>query len=189
MRPSGRQDLPESLSSPGFALGIVGLIWCRLGAPWVSLGSSGGALGVVGFIRDHLVHLDVPWVSSGSSGVAGFTGVCPGGRRVSPVSLVYWGATWRSSGPSGFTWCTGVRPRDPQVHPGSLECDLGVVGFVRGPGFIRSRRVHWGALWAVSRPAGFTGVRPGGCRIHSGLLDFLGCSLGVVGYIRGRWVQ
>ena len=37
--------------------------------------------------------------------------------------------------------------------------------------------------------AGFTGVRPGGRQIRPGSKDSLGCALGFVWCIRGRWVH
>ena len=36
---------------------------------------------------------------------------------------------------------------------------------------------------------GFTQVRPGCCRVHSGWLGSGGCALGVVGFMRDRWVH
>ena len=35
----------------------------------------------------------------------------------------------------------------------------------------------------------FIGVRPGGCRLRWGWLGSLGCSLVVIGFVRGRWVH
>ena len=90
------------------------------------------------------------------------------------------------SGMTGFTW---VRPWGRRVHPrwlGSLECALGVVGF------IRVRWVHWSASWVSpgsSRVDGFTGVRPRGHPVHTWVNGFAGVSLGVVGSFRDRWVQ
>ena len=52
-----------------------------------SQGSQGCTQRAVGFIRGRWIHWGAPWGSSGSSGVTGFTGMCPGVRRVHPGSL------------------------------------------------------------------------------------------------------
>ena len=62
---------------------------------------------------------------------------------------------------------------------------VGVVVFIRG------RWVHRGSPGGPagsSGVAGFTGVRPGGRRVHPWSLGSLECALGSVGFIRGRFV-
>ena len=72
-----------------------------------------------------------------------------------------------------------MRPVGLWVHPeplGSFRCALG----------------NWGAHWGSSGSsgdAGLIGVHPGDRRVRPGSLDFLGYVLGVVGYVRGRWVH
>ena len=107
-----------------------------------------------------------------------------------------------------------VRFGDRRVHPGSMGSLGRVLLF---DGFSRCRWVHRGALWCSSCSSGvavFIGVRTTGRRVHSGWLDSgslvvvgfirlrlgghrvhqrllcsLGCTLGVVGCIRGRSVH
>ena len=99
-----------------------------------------------------------------------------------------------------------LRPGGRRVHWESLGsigklfvCALVVVGFIRG------RSIHSGAQWVSLRlfgDVGFIQVRPGGhwvvgfiqvsaggCRVHSGSLGSFRCTLGIVGFIWGRWVQ
>ena len=69
---------PESLGSPGFALGMVEFIrsnWVHSGSPLGSLGSLGVALGVVEFIRGRWIHSGSHWGSLGSYRVFGVTRV------------------------------------------------------------------------------------------------------------------
>ena len=72
------------------------------------------------------------------------------------------------------------------VHPVSLDSLVWALGVVV---IIGDRLVNWGtplgslgSSWVI----GFIGVRPGGRQIHPGSL---GCSLGIVGFIRCRWVH
>ena len=134
LRPGGRR----------VSLGLLEY-WC---SPWGSsgsLGSLGCAMGVLGYVLDRRVHSVAPWESSGSSGISWLIGVRPRGRRcalavvgftavagcigVRPEGLwfircrcVVWGA------PSGLLGSLGSQD--------SLECAVGMVGFVQG------RRVH-----------------------------------------------
>ena len=98
---------------------------------------------------------------------------------------------------------------------GSLGCALGVVGFTTVAGFLkctlRMARVisgcsaHWGEPWglsgsfgvigapwgssATSGVVGFIKVCPGGRRIRPWSLSSLECTLGFIGFIKGRWVR
>ena len=63
-------------------------------------------------------------------------------------------------------------------------------------GFIRGRWFHAGGpCWALGSCGvvgfilGGTRVRPGGRWVHPESLDPLGCALGVVAFIRSRWVH
>ena len=88
MRPGGRRVHLVSLSSLGFALGVVGIrqfhwsvLWGSSGTS-VSLGSLGCALGVVRFVMGRWVQCGAPWVSAGSSGVHWLLWLRPWCRRV-----------------------------------------------------------------------------------------------------------
>ena len=121
---------------------------------------------VAGFIRGLWVHCGASQGSSGSSWVAGYIGLCPGGRRVHQVSL-------------GYSLLVFELIQGRQIHLGSLGCSLGIVGF------IRCRWVHFGS----SGIAGFIGMLPVDRRVDLGYLGSLVTALGVVGFIRGRWVH
>ena len=57
---------------------------------------------------------------------------------------------------------------------------------------IQGRWVNWGAPWVSSvssRFASFIRVHPSGGMVHQGFLGSLGCVLGVVSFIRDRWVH
>ena len=118
-------------------------------------------------MRVRWVHSVSRWGSLRSSGVVGFTRVRTAARSVHPGSL----------------WFTSVR----------LGCLFGssrVVRFtlVRVVGFIRGRWVHSGSPWGSlgsSWVVGFTRVRYLGRWVHPGLLDSLGITLGVFGFILG----
>ena len=72
------------------SLVLVGFTRVRSADLWVhpeTLSSFGCALGVIGFIRGGWVHSGKPWESLGSSGVVGFTRVRPGVRCVHLESL------------------------------------------------------------------------------------------------------
>ena len=130
--------------------------------------------GVDGFIHNCCVHAGAPWggwVHSGGPCVSFGLCVVDGFNRLCP----------------GVHW----------VHPGSLcslPCAEVVIGFI---GYILVRCVHscapMGSLGS-SGVAGFTLVHS---RCHPGWLGSLGCTLGVVGFIRvrtrvcplGRWVH
>ena len=154
------------------------------------------------FNRGHWVHQGAPCVSSGSSGVAAFIGVCPGGRRVHPMSL---GSLGSALGVVGFirgrwVYCGALRASsrcDLEVY-----CSSAIAGFiVVHPGGRSVRWVAWCAYWGLlgtSGVTGFMGVRPWGRLVHQGLLGSLGCVLKVVvfiwcapwvnGFIRVRYV-
>ena len=79
------------------------------------------------------------------------------------------------------------------VHPGLLGSPGSAL---LGVGFMRGRWVHpkwhsgtpWGSLGS-SGVVGFPRIRPvGGC-VHPCPLGSLACALGVVAFIRGRWVH
>ena len=97
--------------------------------------------------------------------------------------LAHWGATWRLSCSSGVAVPSGVPQGSRRVHRGSLgslECNLGDVGF---------RWNQWGTHLVSSYSSWLTGVHPGCRRVYPWSLDSMGCSLGSVGFIRGRWVH
>ena len=136
-----------------------------------------------------LVHSGAPWLLSGSFGVVGFIQVRPGCRRIHSWALGSFCCTLGVVAFIGGRW----------VQSATLDlfvCALVVVGFIRG------RSIHSGAQWVSLRlfgDVGFIQVRPGGhwviqvsaggCRVHSGSLGSFRCTLGIVGFIWGRWVQ
>ena len=125
-------------------------------------------------------------MSLGSSGVAWFIGVCPWVRQVHPWSFVSLG------------WVLGV-VRFIRVHCGILCWSSGsfeVAGFIAvrpvGGRVHQGSCVHLGVRLVSSESsgvAGFIGVHPVDRRVHPGLLGSLGCALGIVWFIRGRWVH
>ena len=163
--------------------------------------------GVVRFVWG---HCSAQCVSSGSSIVE----VRPGGCGVRPGTL---GSLVCALGFDGFIMCSlecalafvghfrvagfiRMRPGCCQVCDGSLHslwCALGVGGFIRGLLVdmvvtlvsLCSSAVAWVRpvrLLGSSGIAGLIGVRLGCRRVHPGSF---GCTLGVVGIIRGRWVH
>ena len=150
-----------------------------------SLSSVGYALGVVGFVRGRWVQCVAPCAFWGSFGVPRFSGVHPVGRRVSLGSLasalvvvgfvrarwVQWVAPFGSSRPFGFVGFSGLRP-------GGSSGSFGVAGFsgVRPKG-------SYSSFWV----AAFSGVRPGCRSVRSQMLGSLRCALGVFGFVPGRW--
>ena len=69
---------------------------------------------------------------------------------------------------------------------GLVGVRTGVVGFILG------HWVHWGAPLVSSGSfgvTGFTGVLPGGRRVHPASLGSLVCALGFAGFIKGHWVN
>ena len=147
---------------------------------------------------------------SGSSEAAGFIVVRPSSLSFIRACWIHRGAPFGSSGSAGDTGFIRVRPVGRRVLPGSLRslgCALGVFGFIQGhwvPPWVSSGSsgvagfivVHSGRRLGVpcgtlgsSKVAGFTGVHPGCRRVHPGLLGSLGCPLGIVGFIRDRWVH
>ena len=192
----------QSLGSLGFALGVAeyALVvngfhrrrWVHLGSPWGSLGSSGF----------NGVHSDSPWGSFSLSGVVGFTPDRHGGSWVHPGSLGSLGfalqvvrlicGRWVHSrspwGSFGSSRALRFRLWGGRVYSGSfgsLGCALGVVGFILG------RWCHSvSPLVSLSSYGviGFTQVRAGCCRVHTGSLGSQGftlgwlCSSGVVGF-------
>ena len=207
---------PESLGSHGFALGVVGLIrgrWVHSCSPWgrwVYPGLLGSLDFVVGFSRVHacvrwvhpwsLCSLGLALVSLGSLGSLGFV---LGVVRFMQGRCVHSGSRSGSLGSSGvvrFTQVraggvgfTSVRAGGRWVHPGSL----GSVGFALGVvGFIRGRWIPSGSPWGSFgslggrwvQVVGFTWLLSVGRCVHPWSFRSLGFSLGVVGYIRGRWI-
>ena len=92
------------------------------GTPWGrlvnagSLVSLGCALSVVGFIRGRWVRLGALWDVG-----------CIRVRKV------HWGAPWGSPSSPRVAGLFGVRPRcSRRVQQVSLECALGIAGFIRG---------------------------------------------------------
>ena len=90
---------------------------------------------VVGLIWASWVHWGAPWRSFGSSEIAGFVGVCPGGRQVQQGSLVSLGC---ALGVVRFIRASWVHWRAPWVLPGSS----GATAFIRVR--LGVRRVHLG---------------------------------------------
>ena len=85
-------------------------------------------------------------MSSGSSEAAG---VRPGGLGFIRDRWIHWGAPFSLSGSPGVTGFIRVRPVGRRVLPGSLhslECALGVVGYIQVAGSmgvrLGCRRVH-----------------------------------------------
>ena len=118
------------------------------------------ALGIFVFILGRLVHWSAPL---GSSSVDGLIVVRPEFTAVA--------------------WFIDVRPEKSRGHPGSLRLLSGVIRYVWG---------HWGTPWDSSGSSGvprFIGVRPGVRRVRTESLVSLGCALGLVRFIRGRWVH
>ena len=132
----------------------------------------------------------------GSSRVVQFTQVRPGGRWVHPRSLCL----------LGFALVVDGFIRSHWVDCSSRSGSLGTLGFALWlVGFIRDRWVHkvrtevvrfnwdrwvhsrspWVSL-GLSRGVRFT-LRGG--RVHPVSFGSLGFALGVVGFIRSRWVQ
>ena len=131
-------------------------------------------------------------------GVVGFIGKCPVGRQVRLCSL---GSLVCALGVVGFVWVRCVRLLGPWGSSGWFWF-AGFIG-VRPGGrrIVRGRWVLWGALMVSSGSlgvAGFIGVRPGARRVRSvlgslechrgrsGLLGSFRCTLGFVGFVRGR---
>ena len=172
-----------SLGSLAFALGVVGFTLF--------------AFVVAGFIRGLLVYSGSHKWSLGSYRVVGFTRFRPCCRKVLPGSLefalgslgslrfalevvgniqsrfVHLCSPLASSGSSGVIRFTRVRPGGSWAHPGSL-CSL--------------RFALRAGVWSSSF-VGFAPVRLGCCWVHPELLGSLELDLGVVGFIRGRWVH
>ena len=139
----------------GCALEFVGFlrarsVHCRVPwGFWVYSMSLGCALSVVGFIRGRWVYYGALRVSSGSSAAARFIGVRPGGLGFIRARWIHWGAPFGLSGSPGVTAFIRVRPAGRRVLPGSLhslECALGVVGYIQVAGsmgvHLGCRRVH-----------------------------------------------
>ena len=74
---------------------------------------------------------------------------------------------WGLLGSCGVAGLIGVRPVGRLVHQCSLGCDMGVVGF------IRVRRVHWGAPWGSLGSYGVVDLRPKDRLVHPVSLDSL----------------
>ena len=76
---------------------------------------------------------------------------------------------------------------------GSLWFTLGVVEYALVvTGFHRRCWVHLVSPWVSlgsSGLTGFTRIRPGVLSVYSGSLGSLWIAMGVVGFIRGRWVH
>ena len=135
------------------------------------MGSLAFALGVVGFIQGPLIHSGSRWGSLGSSWDVGIT-------RVHAGVVGFIRGRWVHSSPRWGSLC-------------SLVFAMGVVAW--------DRWVHSGSRWGSlgsSGVVGFTRVRAGVCWVHPGSLVSLGFALwvvefalGVVGFMRGRWVQ
>ena len=188
-----------SLGSFWCDLGVIGLIrgcWVHSGAPSWLLGSF-GVVAPCEFIGGRWIH----WGSFGSLGVIGFIG-----DRWVPLAVHSGAARWSLGS-------FGVRPGCSKVHSGSVGsfgCVLGIVGFVwchSGAPFglsgslgyaigvvvlIRHRWVHSGALWGRwfhSRSLGsFVYALPWGSSVLFGAMGLFGCTLGLIGFIRGRWL-
>ena len=148
-----------------------------------SLSSLGCALGAVRFILVRYAHWGTPWQLSGSSGVAVPAAVRPGSRQVHRDSL---GSLECNLGEDWFIqvlwdqWDTPSVPSCPSGAPWMSSGSSVVAGF------------NGGALWGSSGSsgvAGLTEVHPAGRWVHQGSLHSLGCALGVVGFIRVRWVH
>ena len=97
-------------------------------------------------------------------------------------------------GSLGSSWVAGVCPECRWVHPGSLGslgCVLWVIGLLWG------RCVLWGERsWSSpcgssgsSWVPGFIGMHPVGCLVHLGSIGSSLKALGVVEFIRGRWIN
>ena len=92
-----------------------------------------------------------------------------------------------------------MRPVRRWVHSvslGSFGFTLGSLGSFRFVGLILvcpgGRWVNFGVPWLSFGSfgvAGFVPMRPGDRWVHSVSLDSVWCTLGVVGFIRGRWVH
>ena len=90
-----------------------------------------------------------------------------------------------------------MRPGGRRVYSDSLDSfgrALGVVGFIRIRGYVRTRPVgcqfHLGSLSSFERAlvvVWFIRGRTAGRRVNSGSLCWFRYSLGVVGYIRVGW--
>ena len=126
-----------------------------------------------------LVHSG--WHSDTSLGSLGSLGSALGVVGFILGCCVHSVAPWVSLDSYGVVWFTPVRPGGLWVHPGSFGRALG-----GSCGLLGSSEV-----------VGFTLERPGGDWVHPGSLGSLGCTLGVVGFIkgvsrvraRGRWVH
>ena len=185
-----------SFGSFGQALGVVGLIgvrWVHSCAAWLSSGS----FGFVGFTRARpgvgRVYLGAPWGSLcsfwrplRSAGLFALYGRTLEDVVFFRVRSVHLGAPWGV----GCDWFIRARPSGRLVHWRVHWGSFGLLVFV---GFINARRrdgrVHLGSLSSVRHAlvvVQFIRARPCG---QSGPLGLFGQALGIVAFIRVRWVH
>ena len=133
--------------------------------------------------------------SLGTSGFVGFTRVLPAGRGVVGFTRMRPRGCWvhsrppcRSLGSSKvFIWGSWVHSEGVfGVFRGRWFHSRACLGSLSSLGFTRVRvGVSFGSFGVV----GFTGARTVDLSVHPGSFGSLGCVLGVVWFVWGRWVR